>query len=100
VAANRRKIKPSVKHQFSRTLQSAGSAMGKLEFRNLRIEMLGTNAAFARGEYYLSMASNGERQNATRHFYADHPSFSRGLAHRSRSHLARRVRQSGGHDFA
>ena len=37
--------------------QSAGTEMGKLEFRNLRVEMLGNDAAFARGEYYLTMSS-------------------------------------------
>ena len=43
--------------RYRQHYQSAGTEMGKLEFRNLRIEMLGTNAAFARGEYYLTIAS-------------------------------------------
>ena len=30
--------------------------MGKLEFSNLRIEMLGSNAAFVRGEFHLTMS--------------------------------------------
>jgi ketosteroid isomerase-like protein len=37
--------------------QSPGAEMGKLEFRNLRVEMLGHNAAFARGEYSLTMST-------------------------------------------
>jgi ketosteroid isomerase-like protein len=36
--------------------QSEGRDMGKLEFRNLRIEMLGNDSAFARGEYQLTMS--------------------------------------------
>ena len=43
--------------RYRRHYQSPGTEMGKLEFRNLRIEMLGTHAAFARGEYRLAMAS-------------------------------------------
>ena len=31
--------------------------MGKLEFRNLRLEMLGPDAAFARGEYWLTFST-------------------------------------------
>jgi beta-aspartyl-peptidase (threonine type) len=37
--------------------QSAGTEMGKLEFRSLRLEMLGSDAAFARGEYFLTMST-------------------------------------------
>jgi beta-aspartyl-peptidase (threonine type) len=29
--------------------------MGKLEFHNLRIEMLGPDSAFVRGEFHLTM---------------------------------------------
>ncbi len=35
--------------------QSAGHEMGKLEFANLRIEALGPEAAFVRGEFHLTM---------------------------------------------
>jgi uncharacterized protein (TIGR02246 family) len=35
--------------------QSAGHEMGKLEFANLRIETLGPEAAFVRGEFHLTM---------------------------------------------
>lgn len=34
---------------------SPGHEMGKLEFANLRVEMLGANAAFVRGEFHLTM---------------------------------------------
>ncbi len=54
----------SVTHGWQPTLdryrqryQSEGSEMGKLEFRNLRIEMLGSDSAFVRGEYHLTMSS-------------------------------------------
>jgi ketosteroid isomerase-like protein len=30
--------------------------MGKLEFANLRIEMLGPDSAFVRGEFHLTMS--------------------------------------------
>jgi beta-aspartyl-peptidase (threonine type) len=35
---------------------SPGHEMGKLEFSNLRIEMLGPDAAFVRGEWHLTMS--------------------------------------------
>lgn len=37
--------------------QSPGSEMGKLEFRDLRVATLGSDAAFARGEYHLTLSS-------------------------------------------
>jgi ketosteroid isomerase-like protein len=43
--------------RYRQHYQSAGTGMGKLEFRNLRIEMLGYDAAFARGEYHLAPSS-------------------------------------------
>ena len=43
--------------RYRRHYQSPGTEMGKLEFRNLRMEMLGADAAFARGEYHLAVAS-------------------------------------------
>ncbi|MFY9842953.1 MAG: nuclear transport factor 2 family protein [Terriglobales bacterium] len=46
--------------RYQRKYQGAGHEMGKLEFRNLRIEMLGPQAAFVRGEFHLTM-SDGER---------------------------------------
>ena len=42
--------------RYKKNYQSAGHEMGKLEFSNLRIEMLGSNAAFVRGEFHLTMS--------------------------------------------
>ena len=42
--------------RYKKTYQSAGHEMGKLEFSNLRIEMLGPVAAFVRGEFRLTMS--------------------------------------------
>ena len=42
--------------RYKKNYQGAGHEMGKLEFRNLRIEMLGPEAAFVRGEFHLTMA--------------------------------------------
>ena len=41
--------------RYKNNYQSAGREMGKLEFSNLRIEMLGPDAAFVRGEFHLTM---------------------------------------------
>lgn len=40
---------------YKQSYQSAGHEMGKLEFSNLRIEVLGPDAAFVRGEFHLTM---------------------------------------------
>ena len=42
--------------RYKKSYQSAGHEMGKLKFSNLRIEMLGPDAAFVRGEFHLTMA--------------------------------------------
>src|SRR6267154_3074418 len=42
--------------RYKKSYQSAGHEMGKLEFANLRIEMLGSDAAFVRGEFHLMMS--------------------------------------------
>ncbi len=42
--------------RYKKSYQSAGHEMGKLEFANLRIEMLGKDAAFVRGEFHLTMS--------------------------------------------
>jgi uncharacterized protein (TIGR02246 family) len=42
--------------RYKATYTSPGHEMGKLDFANLRIEMLGPNAAFVRGEYHLTMS--------------------------------------------
>lgn len=44
--------------RYKKNYLGAGHEMGKLEFANLRIEMLGPEAAFVRGEFHLTM-SNG-----------------------------------------
>ncbi len=41
--------------RYRATYNSPGYDMGKLEFSNLRIEMLGPEAAFVRGEFHLTM---------------------------------------------
>ncbi len=43
--------------RYRQHYQSTGTEMGKLEFCSLRIEMLGSDAAFARGEYHLTLSS-------------------------------------------
>jgi beta-aspartyl-peptidase (threonine type) len=42
--------------RYKTNYQGAGHEMGKLEFSNLRIEMLGEDAAFVRGEFHLTMS--------------------------------------------
>jgi len=42
--------------RYKKNYQSAGHEMGKLEFANLRIEILGPEAAFVRGEFHLTMS--------------------------------------------
>ena len=42
--------------RYKTSYQGAGHEMGKLEFANLRIEMLGPEAAFVRGEFHLTMS--------------------------------------------
>jgi uncharacterized protein (TIGR02246 family) len=42
--------------RYQKNYRGAGHEMGKLEFRNLRIELLGPEAAFVRGEFYLTMS--------------------------------------------
>ncbi len=42
--------------RYKKNYQSAGHEMGKLEFANLRIEVLGPQSAFVRGEFHLTMS--------------------------------------------
>jgi ketosteroid isomerase-like protein len=42
--------------RYKKNYQGAGHEMGKLEFSNLRIAMLGPEAAFVRGEFHLTMS--------------------------------------------
>jgi ketosteroid isomerase-like protein len=41
--------------RYKATYQSPGHEMGKLEFANMRVEPLGADAAFVRGEWHLTM---------------------------------------------
>jgi ketosteroid isomerase-like protein len=41
--------------RYKKNYQSAGHEMGKLEFANLRIEILAPEIAFVRGEFHLTM---------------------------------------------
>jgi ketosteroid isomerase-like protein len=42
--------------RYRKSYQGAGHEMGHLEFANLRIEILGPDAAFVRGEFHLNMS--------------------------------------------
>jgi beta-aspartyl-peptidase (threonine type) len=42
--------------RYKKSYQGAGHEMGKLEFRNLQIEMLGVDSAVVRGEFHLTMS--------------------------------------------
>jgi beta-aspartyl-peptidase (threonine type) len=42
--------------RYKKNYQDTGKEMGRLEFRNLRIEPLGNEAAFVRGSYHLTMS--------------------------------------------
>ena len=48
--------------RYKNNYQGAGHEMGRLEFANLRIEMLGPNAAFVRGEFHLTMPDGKKPQ--------------------------------------
>lgn len=41
--------------RYVKRYQSEGRSMGQLEFRELKIEMLGAGSAFVRGEFHLTM---------------------------------------------
>src|SRR5215813_8685194 len=40
---------------------SVGNEMGKLEFTDLKIELLGSNAAFVRGRFHLKLSGGDQR---------------------------------------
>jgi beta-aspartyl-peptidase (threonine type) len=44
--------------RYRNRYQSAGKEMGKLEFTDLKIELLGATAAFVRGQFHLKMESS------------------------------------------
>jgi ketosteroid isomerase-like protein len=54
--ANERRGWQETMDRYKATYQSPGHEMGKLEFSNLRVEALGPDAAFARGEFHLTMS--------------------------------------------
>ena len=42
--------------RYRKKYQSPGTEMGKLEFQDLQVEMLGPNAAFVRGKFLLTLS--------------------------------------------
>jgi uncharacterized protein (TIGR02246 family) len=48
--------------RYKKAYQGAGHEMGRLEFANLRIEMLAPDAAFVRGEFRLTMSDGKKPQ--------------------------------------
>lgn len=44
--------------RYRNRYQSAGKEMGKLDFSDLKIELLGPSAAFVRGQFHLKMDSS------------------------------------------
>jgi beta-aspartyl-peptidase (threonine type) len=42
--------------RYRKNYQGAGHEMGRLEFANLRVTMLGPEGAFVRGEFHLTMS--------------------------------------------
>jgi ketosteroid isomerase-like protein len=54
--ANERHGWQATMDRYKATYQSPGHEMGKLEFSNLRVEALGSDAAFVRGEWHLTMS--------------------------------------------
>lgn len=44
--------------RYRKRYQSAGNEMGRLEFTDLKIELLGPSAAFVRGRFHLKMTSS------------------------------------------
>lgn len=53
--ANQRHGWQATLDRYRASYTSPGHEMGKLDFSNLRIEMLGKDAAFVRGEWHLTM---------------------------------------------
>jgi ketosteroid isomerase-like protein len=46
--------------RYRNRYQSAGNEMGKLEFLDLKIELLGPSAAFVRGRFHLKMTTGDQ----------------------------------------
>ena len=75
--------------RYKKNYQGAGHEMGKLEFRNLRIEILGPEAAFMRGGV---SSDHVGREDPARAVHARLPQISRRMEDRARS-LGGRVRR-------
>ena len=69
--------------RYRATYQVAGHEMGKLEFSALRIDLLGTDAAFVRGAWHLTM-SDGKTPHGTVHAHL--PQVSGGMEDCARPH--------------
>ena len=54
--ANERHSWQATMDRYKATYQSPGHEMGKLEFSNMRVQALGADAAFVRGEWHLTMS--------------------------------------------
>jgi len=67
--------------RYKKSYQGAGHEMGKLEFANLRIEMLGPESAFVRGEF---PPHHVRRQNPARPVHVGFPEISRRMENRAR----------------
>jgi uncharacterized protein (TIGR02246 family) len=50
----------AARERYRKAYQAEGRAMGKLDFSDLRIEMLGPAAAFVRGAFHLTMPDGKE----------------------------------------
>src|ERR1035438_10005840 len=64
--------------RYRKKYQAPDAEMGKLEMTDIRVEMLGSQAAFVRGRWHLTL-SNGKQP--PRSVYPDLSRISRGLAH-------------------
>ena len=60
--ANERRGWQATMDRYKATYQSPGHEMGKLEFSNMRVEALGSDAAFVRGEWHLTMSDGKNPQ--------------------------------------
>jgi len=60
--AREAKVWQAALDRYKKAYQGAGHEMGRLEFTNLRIEMLCPDAAFVRGEFRLTMSDGKKPQ--------------------------------------
>lgn len=52
----------AARERYVKRYKSEGRSMGQLEFRNLRVEQLGKDSAFVRGEFHLTMPDGSRPQ--------------------------------------